>query len=89
MLRVVDVEPTTASVPAVASSVSSTLTTTPSASSSWTSVASGTSLGQPRSTVASVSSPTIEDGRRMSCKCKTAVCDSLKESTSLNLGKKM
>ena len=93
VLRVVDVEPATA--PATASSVSSTLTT-PSASSKWASVASRSSLGQSRSTVASTSSASsnlpsaTEDGNRMSCKCKTAVCDILEESMrGLSLGKKM
>ena len=93
VLRVVDVEPAnTAAAPA---SVSSTLTT-PSGLPKWTGVASRSSSGQSRSTVASTSSAssnpqhaTEESSSSKMC-CKSAVCDILEESMrSLSLGKKM
>ena len=97
VLRVVDVEPATASTAAaVSASVSSTLSS-PSASPKWSGVASRSSLGQSRSTAGSTSSASsslphaTEDSSSKVCsKTKAAMVDILEESMrSLSLGKKM
>ena len=91
VLRVVDVEPATVS----SAASTSTLVSTPSASPKRTGVASRSSLGQSRSTVASTSSASsnmpnaTEDSGKICCKTKAAVCDILEESMrGLSLGKK-
>ena len=90
VLRVVDVEPATVKTAAATSASVSAPSPSPKR------VASRSSLGQSRSTVASTSSASsnlphvTEDSSKMCCKTKTAVCDILEESMrSLSLGKKM
>jgi len=97
VLRVVDVEPATVSTAAAAASASVSSThSTPSASPKWSGASSRSSLGQSRCTAASTSSVSsnqphaTEDGIKMCCKTKAAVCDILEESMrGLSLGKKM